>query len=91
MCRLNFLVVGGVKIRTLGLDAMGIVGGYVKYQRQSGDTDRYALKGIWGGNRLTERKFPQNVITYGLYKVVILSHLKRDLFGENLKIKMLIV
>ena len=44
-----------------------------------------------GEKRLTERKFSQNVITYGLYKAVILSHLKKDLFGENSKIKMSIL
>ena len=88
MCRLNFLVVGGVKMGILGLDAMGKLGVVLNTTEKLVTLTGTHLKDLGEETRPKFTKVPLNVITYGLYKVVTFSHSKRDLFGGNLKIKM---
>ena len=90
MCRLNFLVVGGVKIGILGLDAMGKLG--VVLNTKNKVVTLTGTPSKEPGEEMTDReKIPSKCYHYGLYNVVISSHLKRDLFGENSKIKLSIL
>ena len=85
MCRLNFLVVGGVKTGILGLHAMGKLG--VVLNTKDKVVTLTGTHSKESGEEIPSKCYH----IYGLYKVVISSHLKRDLFGENSKIKMSIL
>ena len=87
MCRLNFLVVGGVKIGILGLDVMGKLGVVLNTTEKLVTLTGTHLKDL-GEEKAEIQESLSKCITYGLYKVVTFGHSKRDLFGGNLKIKM---
>ena len=88
MCRLNFLVVGGVKIGTLGLDAMGKLGVVLNTTEKLVTLTGTHLKDL-GEEKAEIQENPSKCYHIRLTQSCrTFSHSKRDLFGGNLKIKM---